>query len=164
MANKMTIWGVGPKFTLFSFTSFTIILTINYLVKDFFAINLIPETVLLSISFVLLIIGVPFFIISATTISKVYKYNKLYTLGVYATCRHPLYSSFIFFIAPGIVMFFKSWLLLIVPFLMFFIFKTLIKKEENYLKNEYKEDYIEYKKSVNLVFPLLWRIFLQKKN
>lgn len=163
MKTKMTLWGVGPKFALLSFVFSIIMMSIHYFTKPLFIIDAVPQSVISFTAILLLITGIPFFLLSAKTISKVYAQNSLCTSGVYSTCRHPLYSSFIFFLVPGIVLFLNSWLLLTLPFVMYVIFRILIKKEENYLKDEFGEEFIIYKKNVDLVFPMLWKLFSLKK-
>ncbi len=110
-----------------------------------------------------LAIGIPFFLISAKTISKVYGQANIYTSGVYSVCRHPLYSSFIFFIVPGIVLLFESWILLTIPFIMYLTFRILIIEEEKYLKSEFGVQYLNYKKEVNLVCPKLWKFKIKSQ-
>ena len=90
------------------------------------------------------------YILCGKTIHKVYNEEKLSATGVYATCRHPLYSSWIFF---------RSWLLLTVPVFMYILLSILIRKEENYLADTYRDEYLEYKKNTNFAFPKLWKYF-----
>ncbi len=160
----MTLWGIGPKFALLSFAFSIIVISIHYFTKPLFIIDVVPQTVVFYTGVLFLITGIPFFLLSSKTISKVYAQNSLCTSGVYSTCRHPLYSSFIFFLIPGVVLFLNSWILLTVPFVMCVIFRILIKKEENYLKGEFGEEFISYKKNVNLVFPMLWKSLKTKSN
>jgi len=40
---------------------------------------------------------------------------------------------------------------------MYITFRMLIKKEENYLEQEFGQQYLEYKKRVNAVFPKPWK-------
>jgi len=40
---------------------------------------------------------------------------------------------------------------------MYIVFRMLIKKEEDYLEQEFGQQYLEYKKKVKAVFPKLWK-------
>jgi protein-S-isoprenylcysteine O-methyltransferase Ste14 len=88
-------------------------------------------------------------------ITRIYKSESLYTKGVYSFCRHPLYSSWIVFIVPGIMLLTNSWVLLTVPLFMYFLFRLLIEEEESYLLKKYGEEYKNYKNNVGLLFPKL---------
>ena len=92
MKTKMTLWGIGPKFALSSFAFTIIIMSIHYFTKPLFDIDVVPQTIVFYTGVLFLIIGVPFFLLSAITISKVYAQNSLCTSGVYSTCRHPLWQ------------------------------------------------------------------------
>ncbi len=39
---------------------------------------------------------------------------------------------------------------------MYFIFKILIKNEEDYLENKFGKKYLQYKKRVGTIFPKLF--------
>jgi protein-S-isoprenylcysteine O-methyltransferase Ste14 len=156
---KMPLWGVGITFALISITYLVIVIIINTYTKPLFLIKQLPSAPATIAGISLLAIGIPFYILCGRTIHKVYNENILCTTGVYAVCRHPLYSSWIFFNVPGIVIFFRSWLLLTVPLFMYILLVILARKEENYLKNIFGNDYLEYKKKTNFAFPKLWKIF-----
>ncbi len=155
---KMSIMGINIIFLSTSIVYSIIIGFIHYLTKPLFFIKELPLPVVIIIGSILLIIGIPYYILSAKKIYKAYTEGKLCTTGVYATCRHPLYSSWIFFLIPGIIIFFRSWLLLTVPVFMYLVLIIFIGKEENYLKNIYGNKYLEYKNNTNLAFPKIWKI------
>jgi protein-S-isoprenylcysteine O-methyltransferase Ste14 len=160
MNNKtMPMWGVGPYFTIISITYLIIAIIINNYTNRLFLIKQLPQPVAVVIGIIFLLIGIPYFILCGKTIYKIYNERKLYTSGVYATCRHPLYSSWIFFNVPGIAIFFRSWLLLTVPVFMYILLIIFARKEENYLMDKYGEEYLEYKKNTNYAFPKLWKYF-----
>lgn len=155
---KMSMWGVGIKFTIISIIYLIIVIIISFYTKPLFFIKQLPQPVAIIIGIIFLFIGIPYYILCGKTIQKVYNEGKLSTTGVYATCRHPVYSSWIFFNVPGIVIFFRSWLLLTVPLFMYILLIILAKKEENYLMDTYGNEYMEYKKNTNFAFPKLWKL------
>ncbi len=157
--NKMSIMGIDPIFISTSITYGIIAFIINIYTKPFFFIKGLPLGIAIGIGIVFLIIGIPFYILSAKTIYKIHIEGILCTTGVFAACRHPLYASWIFFLMPGIIIFFRSWLLFTIPLFMYIILVIFIDKEENYLLAIYGDKYRNYKKSTNLSFPKLWKIF-----
>lgn len=159
MAEKMTIWGIGPKFALLSTLYFILVYGIHHLFYPLFVIEAIPHVLLVAGGIVLIASGLPVWIMAARTIVKGFSKDTLVTDGVYAICRHPLYGNGIFLTFPGILMFFRSWILLTVPVFMYFAFRALISREENYLKERFGESYLEYRERVNMAFPKVWKIF-----
>lgn len=151
---KMNILGIGHKLALI-----TILYTIGiWYICDIFNLQLsIPVSffVLKIISGILLLIGIPFFIISVKTLLKGFPTGKLMKTGVYSICRNPLYSSFICFIVPALMLLSNSLLLLTVPIFMYFVFKFLIKDEEVYLASVFGTEYLEYKKQINVIIPMI---------
>jgi glyoxylase-like metal-dependent hydrolase (beta-lactamase superfamily II) len=91
-------------------------------------------------------------------VDRAFEEGVLATQGVYALCRHPIYGNAIFFTIPGVLLFFRSWLLLTVPVAMYIIFKLLIGEEEDHLRRGFGSAYLEYEKEVNAVFPRIWML------
>jgi len=72
-------------------------------------------------------------------------------------CRHPVYGAWVVFNVPGMVLFFNSWLGLVVPILMYVTLRLLVRSEEEHLEQTFGEEYREYRSRTPAVFPLLWR-------
>ncbi len=90
----MSIIGIGFKLAILTlFYSILIGLFSDYSKLDF-KINFMPDKFLIILGTILIIVGIPFLIISIITINKAYKAGSLRIDGVYSICRHPLYSSF----------------------------------------------------------------------
>ncbi len=89
---KMTIWGVGPQFAFISCIYTIIIFILNHI---WFSNFLIPLSHNLSLIFgiILIVLGLPIFLIPAFTINKYVKEGKLVTKGIYGYFRHPIYVS-----------------------------------------------------------------------
>ena len=157
MKEKMSILGIGAKLTMMTFLYSILIIVFSNSIGLNPRINFVPYNFLLIFGVILLIVGIPFLFISIITLNKAYKADLLRTYGVYSICRHPLYSSWIIFIIPGIGLLLNSWILLTVPIIMYIVFRILIKQEELYLQNKFGEKYIVYKNKVSLLLPMFWR-------
>ena len=152
MNKKITKWGVGPKFALISVVYSAIILFLDFTYFPTLRFVLIDKWVNITLGTILIITGMPIWIIPAFTIDKYFKNKKLCTNGVYSFIRHPIYGAWISFIVPGIVIIIGSYIGITAPFFMYAVFRILIPKEEIYLKKEFGKEYAEYKKKVGEIF------------
>jgi protein-S-isoprenylcysteine O-methyltransferase Ste14 len=159
MGKQMTVWGVGPKFTLFSVLCLVLALVVHYVWYPFFVIPGVPYVVLGVIGLVLIAIGVPIWIAASKEVDRAFEADELATQGVYALCRHPIYGSATFFVIPGILLFFRSWVLLAVPVAMVILARLLVRREEAYLQAKFGQAYLAYAGRVNALFPRLWRLY-----
>ncbi|MDY7036734.1 MAG: hypothetical protein SV375_11310 [Thermodesulfobacteriota bacterium] len=75
MKEKMSRWGVGPTFAFLSIGYGMIMLAISRYFHPVFQIPFIPTWLLSAIGIALILIGVPFFIISVKTVLKAYNYT-----------------------------------------------------------------------------------------
>jgi protein-S-isoprenylcysteine O-methyltransferase Ste14 len=149
----MSRWGVGPSFAAISIFYGLIMISISLYFYPLFKINFIDDSILNIAGIVLILIGVPFFILSVVAVTKAYNSDRLTIKGVFGCCRHPLYASWVVFIVPGIVLIFNSWIGLSVPLFMYFLLKILVKKEEKYLEKRFGKEYSDYIKKVPCIIP-----------
>lgn len=79
--------------------------------------------------------------------------KKLIVQGPYKYTRNPmLFGTFVFYV--GLALLFNSYSALIVPILFISYMVWHIKKyEEPRLYNDFKDEYVEYKKRTPLLFP-----------
>ena len=79
--------------------------------------------------------------------------KKLIVQGPYEYTRNPmLFGTFVFYV--GLALLFNSYSALIVPILFISYMVWHIKKyEEPRLYNDFKDEYVEYKKRTPLLFP-----------
>jgi hydroxyacylglutathione hydrolase len=159
MGKQMTVWGIGPKFTLFSVLCLVLVLVVHYVWYPFFVIPGVPYVVLGVISLVLIAIGVPIWVAASKEVDRAFEAGELATQGVYALCRHPIYGSATFFVIPGILLFFRSWVLLAVPVAMYILARSPVRREETYLRAKFGQAYLAYAGRVNALFPRLWRLY-----
>jgi protein-S-isoprenylcysteine O-methyltransferase Ste14 len=106
---RMSRWGVGPVFAALSISYGLMTLLVSRYFHPVFQISFVPYSYLAILGVILIWIGVPFWIIAVRTIMRAYNANELVTGGVYRCCRHPVYSSWVVFIVPGIALLVSSW-------------------------------------------------------
>lgn len=152
----MSRWGIGPVFAALSIGYGFITFAVSYYFHPGFQIEFLPYRLLSILGIALILIGLPFFIISARTVSRAYNSDKLVTDGIFRCCRHPLYGSWVVFIVPGIALLLKSWIVMSTALFMYFLLRKLVKKEEVYLEHVFGSDYREYQRRVPCVFPFGW--------
>jgi len=155
---EMTVWGVGLRFTVISLACLALALVAHYVWYPRFAIQGVPYAVLVAAGVLLMAAGIPIWISGSKAVDRAFEEGRLATQGVYALCRHPIYGNAIFFTIPGILLFFRSWLLLLVPVAMYVTFRVLIREEEEYLRRRFGEAYLAYERAVNAAFPRVWKL------
>jgi protein-S-isoprenylcysteine O-methyltransferase Ste14 len=153
MKEKMSRWGIGPIFASLSISYGMIMLVISRYFKPVFQIDFVPYWFMSILGISLIVIGVPFFIISVKTVTRAYNVDELVTDGIFRCCRHPLYGSWVVFIVPGIVLLINSWIGLTTPIFMYLILRKLVKKEEIYLESVFGSEYLNYKRKTPCILP-----------
>lgn len=151
----MTIRGIGKKIEMVGIPLLIIFIVLTIFYNDLFKYiegNTIYIRVFGSIFF---ISGLVIHIYSANIMLKGFKSNKLVTSGPYAFCRNPMYSTIFFLITPGLSFIINSWIFLLAIPILLLIFVLNIKGEDEYLLNEFGEEYLRYKKNVKLLIPKL---------
>jgi hydroxyacylglutathione hydrolase len=159
MGKQMTIWGVGPKFTAFSVLCLVLALVVHVIWYPLSVIQGMPPVVLIAVGLILISIGVPIWGAASREVDRAFEAGELATQGVYALCRHPIYGSATFFVIPGILLLFRSWVLLAVPVAMAVLARLLVRREEVYLREKFGQAYLEYAASVGALFPRIWRLY-----
>ena len=149
---RMTFLGIGLKFAVISIIFATLVLYSHFLWMSHLTIP-IPRTFSVVFGILLLIIGIPIYLISGITIRKYFNEGELATKGIYGYIRHPVYGAWVVFIIPGIVLLINSLIGLIIPIFMYVVFKILIVQEDKYLEDKFAEEFFKYKKSAGEIFP-----------
>ena len=115
-----------------------------------------PYLVLASIGIILILMGIPFYILSLVTVLRAFKEGRLVTQGVYGMCRHPVYAAWVIFFVPGIVLLMNSWIGFSAPVVMYVILRILVKEEDGYLERIFGAEYLAYKEKIPAVLPIGW--------
>ena len=159
MLNKeITNWGVGPRWTLWSVLYAVLAFTLHFTLYPFFFIEGIPFVATVAVGVVLIAIGISIWIVAGTRIDPAIEKGLLATQGLYNVMRHPIYAQAILFTVPGILLPFRSWLLLTIPIFMYLVFKALIGEEDNFLEAKFGDEYLRYRSEVNEIFPTVSRL------
>ena len=154
----MTLIGVGLKFALISAIYTFLMINIHFMWTPHLSIPL-PRAITMVLGVLLLITGIPVYVVSGLSIHKYFREGQLVTKGIYAYSRHPLYGSWIVFIVPGSVLLLNSLIGLSIPVFMYVVFKILIVSEDKYLEERFGEEFFEYKNRVGEIFPKLSTFF-----
>jgi len=106
-------------------------------------------SILFIASLLIVLVGITIWLIGKKTLGEFFstsRYPKGFvTKGIYSKIRHPMYYSGIV-IYIGTALFFRSWVGLgLVFFLVIPILYYFIKKEEGFLREKYKDQYLVYR-------------------
>lgn len=151
----MTRVGIGIK--LLAAMAATMLLTdiLTYLQPAVFGIHFISAPALRIAGIFVLFVGVAIKIASARVPVRAFKNEELMTTGVFSFVRHPMYAAWILFIALGIALLFRSWLMLATALVGYFSFKYLIKEEDEDLTRKFGQAYLDYRSRVDELFPII---------
>jgi len=150
---KMSHWGIGP---LFAFLSLCYAGLLFFATRYFHLnthIHFIPARLLMILGIGCLVLGAISYILSLRAISRAYNSDVLVTDGVFRCCRHPLYASWVVFLAPGIACLMNNGFLMPTPLFMYVALRLLVRTEEVYLEKIFGEAYLSYKKEVPCILP-----------
>ncbi len=155
----MTRVGIGIKLLAAMAAAFFLTGILTYLQPDIFCIDFISASTLRIAGIALIGVGIAIKLSSSRVPSTAFKKKELITTGIFSCIRHPMYSSWILFIAPGIALLFRSWLMLAASLVGYFSFKRLIKEEDEYLTRTFGQTYLDYRSRVGEIFPIIrhWR-------
>ncbi len=149
---KMTISGIGNEFTILSIIYGVTILFGNYFLFPTLTFTLGSTIVNIVVGSLIILVG--FIMIGKALIIVRYFYDqKLCTKGLYAKVQHPMYFAWIVMIIPGFISITRLILGFTLPFFMYFLFRKLIHREEDYLEHLFGDEYLNYKKTTRRFFP-----------
>jgi len=126
----------------------------THLWPDVCLIRAVPYRVFLAVGAVFLAVGIPMLIVAGRAAMRAYNQDTLATTGIFGLTRNPIYAAWIVFIIPGLVMFSRSWPLLLTPVVAYVAFKIWIRKENDYLEQRFGDAYREYRERVNELVPI----------
>lgn len=149
----MTRVGIGIKLLATIAATFLLTGILTYVQPGIFCINFVGATTLRILGIVLIAVGLVMKFSSFRVPSSAFKNKELVTTGIFSYIRHPMYSSWMFFIAPGIALLFRSWLMIAASFVGYLSFKHLVKEEDEYLTRMFGQTYLDYRSRVGEIFP-----------
>ena len=153
MRERMSRFGVGPVFALGSLACLSVAIGLHLWRPEVFRIEIVPGWVPIAIGVVLIAVAVPVCVVAVRTVMRAYERDGLCTSGVYRLCRHPVYAVWVLLLAPGVLLLFRSWVLLAVPAAMYAIARLLVRREEAYLERRFGDAYREYRRRVPAIVP-----------
>jgi protein-S-isoprenylcysteine O-methyltransferase Ste14 len=103
----------------------------------------------------LVVTGTAVYVMALRTFNQGYNSHQLVTHGLYACVRHPIYFAWIVLICPGVVLFFQSWLMLILPLVAYGSFKLSIHREDRALEDRFGQAYQDYRARTPEFLPVL---------
>ena len=156
MTKRLSIWGIGANLALVSALYGAAALAATFLWPEIFAVRGLPYACFLVPGVVLIVVGLPIYALSVRTLVKAFGQKRLVTTGVYAVCRNPIYAVWIVLLVPAIALLTRSWPVLTLSLLMYVIVRVQGRREEENLEALFGQEYVEYKRRVNAVFPTLW--------
>jgi hydroxyacylglutathione hydrolase len=151
-----TIWGIGPRLILLTTLYAVPIIIAQWAEYPRFIIQGVPFAVFAVLGSALIVTGIPIWVWASRSVDRAYAEGTLATQGVYALCRHPIYGNAIFFSIPGILLFFRSWLLLSIPAAAYVFCRLLLGREEDHLRRKFGFAYREYERTASALFPAVW--------
>lgn len=151
----MTVLGIGPLLAIAGGIPLAIILRLQYVSGIAAKLPSPWKQIFKVLGIVLCIVGAFFWISSAIRVEKAFRSNRLETSGVFSVTRNPLYAAFIVFVVPGVALICNNLLILAVSLDTFVVFKLKIGKEEEYLLQEFGEDYLKYEREVAQLIPFI---------
>ena len=154
MTGEISRRGVGPSIMVPTAAYAAIAGLTTWLWPDICMVTPVPYSVLLVARIVLLLIGIPMLFMAGKAATVAYNSDKLATTGIFGLTRNPIYSAWIMFIIPGLVLMSRSWPLFLTPLVAYVVFKATIRHENEYLERHFGDDYRKYKAEVNELVPL----------
>jgi protein-S-isoprenylcysteine O-methyltransferase Ste14 len=151
MAKKMTAMGTGPATAVPAFTYLVLAIVLDCVLRPRFKLHASFET-LLPWGVALIVLGLVALGVSAVQMLRAFRRHDLATTGFYAIAPNPMFMSYVLFILPGLSLLLRSWLVLTISLVFYVLIRVMSRPEEEWLKQEFGERYLEYRKRVLLKF------------
>jgi len=103
---------------------------------------------ILSILVIVIIIGW-----SSKSLSPADRGNKLCTTGAFRYVRHPLYAAFLSVFNFGLAFYLNSYIIIVWALLLHPLWHYVVRSEEKFMIDLFKEEYKEYQKKTGRFFP-----------
>jgi protein-S-isoprenylcysteine O-methyltransferase Ste14 len=154
MNREISRWGVGPSIMASAGVYAVVAGLVTRSWPEVCVVLAVPRTAVLAAGILLLAIGFTILVVAVKAATIAYNSDKLATTGIFGLTRNPIYSAWIVFIIPGLVLISRSWPLFLTPVVAYIVFKVRIGRENEYLEKRFGDDYRTYKTQVNELAPL----------
>lgn len=145
--------GVGPKWALPTTLYFVVAVIAHYATYPRFVMTQLSPITFLIIGCSLVLLGSCMYAAAMVSLRRGFRTGALVTDGLYSVMRHPLYASSILLIIPGVVLSFRSWLLLPTPVVAYAAFRVFLHWEDDELHKRYGDAFVAYKNTTNALLP-----------
>jgi len=99
---------------------------------------------------VLLVVGIPIWLISVVQVLAVAPKGRLITTGPYAVMLHPLYTSVALLVIPGCGLLLDTWLCFALGAVLYIFSRIYSPREEEKLSVAFGKEYAAYREKVFL--------------
>ena len=154
MNSRLSRFGIGPRILVSAAAYAVLGIAATCLWPTVCLIPWPPPAVFVTVGILLLMIGVPMWLIAMRAVMRAYNSDRLVTSGVFSLVRHPVYSAWIVFNIPAIALLCRSWPLLLAPLVAYVVFKLSIRTEDEYLEQRFGQEYRDYRARVNELIPI----------
>ncbi len=138
--------GAGDKIMRLSLPFALAGIVLNVLYPAWFTMN-IGVTGIITGS-VMLVLGIPFWLISVAQMIKYVPRNQLITKGPFRLVLHPIYTSVALLVIPGISLVLDTWAGLAIGAILYIFSRIFRIQEERKLNDIFPEDYQAYRSKV----------------
>ena len=90
------------------------------------------------------------------TIKRWWFHDHLCTTGPFRIVRHPIYSGSLLLACPGVSLLLNSWIVLLLPVIMYPILSILVRKEEAMMTAIFGKQYTRYAVRIGRLIPRFW--------
>lgn len=154
MQERLSRWGIGPRIAAAALTYAAIAGVATRGWPDVCRMRFLPDPVFVAAGSLLTLLGVVMLAVAARALTKAYNQSQLVASGIFALVRHPIYSAWIVLIVPGLGLISRSWPVLLTALVAYAVFKRLIHREDDDLKRQFGEAYLNYRFRVNELLPI----------
>ena len=96
----------------------------------------------------LLGLGIPFWLTSVIQMLKYVPQNKLITKSPFLLILHPIYTSVVLLVIPGLTFVFDTWVGLLIGAILYIISRIFRGQEEKKLEELFREEYTTYRSKI----------------
>jgi protein-S-isoprenylcysteine O-methyltransferase Ste14 len=151
MAKKMTVMGTGPATAVPAFAYLALAIVLDYVLRPRFRLHASFDAVL-PWGIALIAVGLIVLLLSSAQMMWAFRHHELATTGFYGISPNPMFMSYVLFILPGLSLLLRSWLVLTSSLVFYVLIRVMSRPEEEWLKQEFGERYLEYRRRVLLKF------------
>ena len=138
--------GSGDKIMGFTFPFALAGIILNIVYPHWFKMNIGVTGIIIGTA--LLVLGVPFWLLSVVQMAIYVPKNKLITKGAFLIMQHPIYTSVALLVIPGLSFVFDTWVGLTIGVILYLISRFFRVQEERKLDDVFSEEYKTYRSKI----------------